>query len=180
VSLPARIAAVLAANLVLWTGAWLAFATPAGTDAIAAVRDAGRSAGALSAQPELGEVLDFSRLSPVQAYSRPLFDPSRRAWEPPVPEPEPLEPAEEVMEPVAPSMPAPAVKLVGVSELGASDIRALVQLDEYPEPVWVIVGDELMGWTVGRIDGQSITIERGQDRVSFDLYPEHAADQSDQ
>jgi hypothetical protein len=166
-----KLAAVLAANLALWPAAWLAVTTPAGTSPIASPRDAGKSAGALADLPKLEGVLDFSHLSPVQAYSRPLFVPSRRAWEPPPPPPEP-EPQPVAAAPPPPPMPAPALRLVGVSSLGDSDIRALVQLDTAAEPMWVLVGDVLMGWKVGKIEPQSITIQRGKQRMSVALYPE--------
>lgn len=168
-----NLAAILAANLVLWPAAWLAFSKPAGTSPIASPRDAGKSAGALTDQPELAGELDFSHVSPVQAYSRPLFVPSRRAWEPPPPPAEPEPESQSVAAaPPPPPMPPPALRLVGVSSLGESDVRALVQLDTAAEPVWVLVGDVLMGWKVGKIDPQSITMLRGKQRMSVNLYPE--------
>ncbi len=173
-----KLAAVVAANLVIWPVAWTVFQRPAGTGAIATPRDAGRSNGNLAAQPDLGEVLDFSQMSPVQAYSRPLFDRSRRPWQPPAPPESPAEPVAAVVEqPDVQELPAPSIRLIGVSSSGAADIKALLQLNETPEPVWVLVGDELQGWTVGKIDPQSITIERGGQSMSFDLYPEVSSGQ---
>nr|WP_295468928.1 hypothetical protein [Mesorhizobium sp.] len=173
-----KLAAVVAANLVIWPVAWTVFQRPAGTGAIATPRDAGRANGNLAAQPDLGEVLDFSQMSPVQAYSRPLFDRSRRPWQPPAPADLPAEPVAVVVEqPEVQALPAPAIRLIGVSSSGASDMKALLQLDAFPEPVWVLVGDELQGWKVGNIDPQSITIERGGQSMSFDLYPEVSSGQ---
>lgn len=176
---PFKVAAVLAANLAIWPMAWAIFERPAGTDAIASSRDAGRSGGTMADQPQLGEVLDFSQMSPVQAYSRPLFDKSRRPWQPPAPPPEPVaEPVpEQVAEPEVQALPAPAIRLIGVSSSGVSDMKALLQLDESPDPVWVLVGDVLQGWEVGKIDPGSVTIRRGNESMSFDLYPEVSSGQ---
>ena len=173
-----KLAAVVAANLVIWPVAWSVFQRPAGTRAIATPRDASRAKGNLAAQPELGEVLDFSQMSPVQAYSRPLFDRSRRPWQPPAPPESPAEPVAAVVEqPDVQELPAPSIRLIGVSSSGASDMKALLQLDETPEPVWVLVGDVLQGWQVAKIGAESITILRGKQFMSFDLYPEVSSGQ---
>ena len=173
-----KLAAVVAANLVIWPVAWSVFQRPAGTGAIATPRDASRAKGNLAAQPELGEVLDFSQMSPVQAYSRPLFDRSRRPWQPPEPLDLPAEPVAAIVEqPDVQELPAPTIRLIGVSSSGASDMKALLQLDETPEPVWVLVGDVLQGWQVAKIGAESITILRGKQFMSFDLYPEVSSGQ---
>lgn len=174
-----KLAAVVAANLVIWPVAWTVFQRPAGSGAIATPRDAGRANGNLAAQPDLGEVLDFSQMSPVQAYSRPLFDRSRRPWQPPAPPSDlPAEPVAAVVDqPEVQALPAPTIRLIGVSSSSASDMKALLRLEETPEPVWVLVGDELQGWKVGKIDAQSITIQRGAQSMSFDLYPEVSSGQ---
>ena len=174
-----KVAAVLAANLAIWPLAWTVFERPAGTGAIASPRDTGRSGGAMADQPQLGEVLDFSQMSPVQAYSRPLFDKSRRPWQPPAPPPAPaVEPViDQVAAPEVQALPAPAIRLIGVSSSGVSDIKALLMLDESPDPVWVLVGDVLQGWEVGKIDPGSVTIQRGSESMSFDLYPEVSSGQ---
>ncbi|MCO5159982.1 MAG: hypothetical protein M9939_02510 [Mesorhizobium sp.] len=173
-----KLAAVVAANLVIWPAAWAVFERPAGSGAIATPRDASRAKGSLAAQPELGEVLDFSQMSPVQAYSRPLFERSRRPWQPPELPELPAEPVVAVAEePEVQALPAPTIRLVGVSSSGAADIKALVQLDETPEPVWVLVGDVLQGWKVAEIGAESITILRGKQFMSFDLYPEVSSGQ---
>jgi len=175
---PLKLAAILAANLAIWPAAWAVFERPAGTGAIASPRDAGRGGG-VADQPKLGEVLDFSEMSPVQAYSRPLFDKARRPWQPPAPPAEPVaEPvAEQVVEPEVQALPAPAIRLIGVSSAGVADMKALLQLDESPDPVWVLVGDVLQGWEVGKIDPGSVTIRRGQESMSFELYPEVSSGQ---
>jgi hypothetical protein len=173
-----KLAAVVVANLVIWPVAWSVFQRPAGTGAIATPRDASRAKGNLAAQPDLGEVLDFSQMSPVQAYSRPLFDRSRRPWQPPESPELPAEPVAAVVEqPAVEEIAAPTIRLIGVSSSGASDMKALLQFDEAPEPIWVLVGDVLQGWKVAEIDTQSITILRGKQILSFDLYPEVSSGQ---
>jgi hypothetical protein len=172
-----KVAAVVAANLAVWPLAWVTFEQPADTGPISGQRDAGRG-GPAPVQPQLGEVLDFSELSPVQAYSRPLFSPDRRAWEPPAPPPAPVEPEfEPVAQPDAPPQPAPSIRLIGVSSAGAADMKALLQMPDGGEPVWVLVGDVLEGWAVDRIDPQAITIRLGTEKMTFDLYPEVSSGQ---
>lgn len=170
---PLALFAVLTANLVLWPAAWYLATKPVSTLPIKQQR----SASDLAATPALGEVLDFSELSPVQAYSRPLFSKDRRPWQAPVVEQEqevavPAEPVA-VLQPIEP----PQVKLVGVSSAGGSDLKALMQFSVSPDPEWFIVGDDLEGWTISKINPQSVVIARGEQVMSFKLYPEASAGQ---
>jgi hypothetical protein len=165
--------AVVAANLAVWPAAWYLATDPVSTMPI----KQRRTAADLPATPQLGEVLDFSELSPVQAYSRPLFSKDRRPWQPPPPDP-----TEQVAAPVEQVAPVeivepPQAKLVGVSASGGTDLKALMQLSVAPEPEWYIVGDDLDGWTVRRISAQSVVVARGEQEVSFELYPETSAGQ---
>jgi hypothetical protein len=165
--------AVLAANLIVWPSAWYLATDPVSTLPIKQQRNATD----LAAAPALGEVLDFSDLSPVQAYSRPLFSRDRRPWQPPPPDP-----TEQVAAPVAavaPSLPIepPQAKLVGVSATGGTDLKALLQRSVDPEPEWFIVGDDLEGWTINKINAQSVVMVRGDQSFSLELYPETSAGQ---
>ena len=170
---PVALFAILTANLVLWPAAWYLATKPVSTLPIKQQR----SASDLATAPALGEVLDFSELSPVQAYSRPLFSKGRRPWQAPV-----VEQEQEVAAPAAPAavfqpIEPPQVKLVGVSSAGGSDLKALMQFSVSPDPEWFIVGDDLEGWTISKINPQSVVIARGEQVMSFELYPEASAGQ---
>lgn len=170
---PAALLAILAANLVLWPAAWYLATKPVSTLPIKQQR----SATDIAAAPTLGAALDFSELSPVQAYSRPLFSKDRRPWQPPPPDP--TEQAAAPAAPVATTEPIepPQAKLVGVSAAGGSDMKALLHLSVAPEPEWFIVGDDLEGWTINKINAQSVVMVRGEQTFSLELYPEASAGQ---
>ena len=163
-------AIVVGANVVAWAPmVWLA-GNPLDTTAVP-IDQSGRGAGVdVAAQDDLE--LDFSELTPVHSYSRPLFSRTRKPWQPATRAPE-----QQVQQrpQAAPQQPPPAVKLVGVSMSGNAVSRALLRHEVEIEPIWVLEGDELDGWMVARIDMHSIELRQGDRTISIDLYPEGRA-----
>ncbi|MDN2566017.1 hypothetical protein N1F89_07275 [Aquibium sp. A9E412] len=169
---------LFAVNLAGWSGVWWMATQPVDTAAIQPERTAGRALDDLGALPGDEHVLDVAELTPVQAYSRPLFARNRKPWQPPKPPPAKKPPVQQVAKkPPPPPVPPPPVRLVGVSFAPNMVPRALLRHKAQVEPIWVIPGDNLQGWTVSRIDAQSIELKRGNRKVAVSLYPSNGATQ---
>ncbi len=114
----------------------------------------------------------------LETFSRPLFSPTRRKYQPPKPKPKP--PVEIMLEPSVPVAKLanerrvatpPKIHLFGVSMSGETS-RALVLIDANSDPVWLFAGDSVGTWTLSEIHLTAITVVSGSNAVSIGLYPE--------
>jgi hypothetical protein len=170
VSGPLRLLGIAGANAVIFSLLWWVASTPLDISPIAWKK---AHEGLIDPKGDAGQRLDFARLEPVHAYSRPLFSPDRRPWEPPPPPPAPKKkPAARQQQPVAQVLEPPPFRLVGVSIPNGAAAKALLRRDSDPEPGWVAEGGNLEGWIVEKIDLQSIVLQQNGQSFSIDLYPE--------
>lgn len=166
------LAGVVAANALVWTTAWWMTTTPAGTAAIVTPQAAERMRAAEAAGAGIEAGPDFAAPSQTHSLSQPLFHRSRQPWQPPAPAaPPPQPPPAPVARPAPQPVKPPAIRLVGVSAPARAAPRALLRREVEVDPVWVVEGDVLEGWTVSRIEPESVLLQLGRQTVSIELYP---------
>jgi hypothetical protein len=128
--------------------------------------------------PETAEPNGSSGVAPVESLLRPLFHPTRRPFV--APPPVAVEEAEvEVVEDptlhepdpeMEVSEPPPEFRLAGIS--GSADgIRVLLGMGSGGDFQWYRQGDELSGWKVTAITKLAVTLQRGEQNLTFPLYP---------
>lgn len=160
-----RLMLLLAVNALLAAAVVRLAATPADVAPIPPDR---RQAPAIDAADPGEDVLpELADLDRNQVVTRPLFAPSRRAWQPPaVPEPDASEadPAE------APELPA-EFALVGVAIANGKGQALIRDLASDADAVWVTEGETIGGYTLAEVSGQSAQLQRDGKSFPLELYP---------
>ncbi|MGO7335782.1 hypothetical protein [Rhizobium leguminosarum] len=118
--------------------------------------------GASGVQPA-GVDLDLQDI-----LSRPVFSPTRREFEPAI---APMAPQPETIAATPPAaISIPAFHLTGVRKIGA-DVSALLSVGAEGPPDWLPIGATLEGWTLERIDIDSVALRSADQLTIVDLYP---------
>jgi hypothetical protein len=159
-----RLILLTAVNAVLVLGVLRLLAMP--VDVTPTPPGGGRQAAGAAA-PD-GAAPDLSGLDRTQVLARPLFAPDRRPWQPP-PAPEVVEVLAEEPEVVA--EPPPDLVLLGVAISEGRAAALIGDLGGMAEPAWVSEGETVLGWTVGAVTGQAVTLTGDGREVALTLYP---------
>ncbi len=114
----------------------------------------------------------IEELTFVQTFSRPLFSPDRRKYQPPKAKPKP-KPKKKVAKkkPAKKAVKPPKFRLMGVSIVGTK-ARALIAGAPEDGPTWLSQGDAILKWTLTEVRDQSVTFTREDMQVTFELYPQ--------
>lgn len=135
--------------------------------AVPAVVRSGNAQAALPLQAPAAEpppLLAPEMSALTETVERPLFNPSRRGPQPPLPEAEAPPPPPPMAEP------PPAVTVQGVILAGDQGV-ALLRRDDTGEIMTARPGDDLSGWHVERIDSGSVTLSGPDGSVELPLFP---------
>ncbi|PWW01507.1 hypothetical protein DFR52_102169 [Hoeflea marina] len=135
---------------------------------------AGRSGNLLAALPETPiEAARFDSTL-LQTYARPLFEPSRRPYEPPAVEaaaPAGI-PEQAPAMAVAPVITQfPEIRVLGIQRM-PGQAQALLQLQGESQAVWYRQEDSVGGWILKDIGSVHLTFTRDGQEASADLYPD--------
>jgi hypothetical protein len=112
-----------------------------------------------------------ARAAYPQTLARPVFFRDRRPFVPPPSPPPPPAPPPKPVAVVAPPPPVtnPGLSLGGIA-ITDRDRLAFVRPSSSNDGSWVKEGEEIMGWRVTRITGNSITIQKAQSSIELPLY----------
>ncbi|MEZ5810812.1 MAG: hypothetical protein R3D45_05285 [Rhizobiaceae bacterium] len=118
----------------------------------------------------------IEELTFVQAFSRPLFRPDRRKFEPPKPKPKPKPAKVAKKQPPKMQVPPPTFRVVGIS-INAAGARALIVGGPGGQPQWFAEGEAIGPWKLAAIENETVTLTHGAGEVSISLYPPDAQGQ---
>jgi hypothetical protein len=131
---------------------------------------------------------ETAELSFAELSSRPIFAPSRRPFVPPVsvvpeppPEPVTIAPIPQsvpVPEPIIAAVPPPAplidpaqFQLKGIMQSGNKK-SALIVTPQSPDGAWMVKDSDIMGWTLVRIERNSVLLNGEERDVTLQQYSE--------
>lgn len=152
------VAAMLALDVAIFR--WEIDVTPITPHAESRVTDP--PADAFDARVVPGAISEYA-----EVVRRPLFQADRR---PPRSKP----PAAIASAAPRPAKTTPQLRLLGVL-VAASGNRAFVATPVQPSGTWLKTGDAVDGWTIGRIEGNGIVIEREGASTTMPLHESHTA-----
>ncbi|MBX5230578.1 hypothetical protein HJC06_29970 [Rhizobium sp. NLR9b] len=124
-----------------------------------------------SATPALETKATVDLSTSPETLSRPVFSPTRREFLPVVvpitPPPEPVV--------AAPAVQLPAFRLEGIRKIGP-DLSALLAVNTDAPSQWLPIGGTIEGWTIDRIDIDSVVLRAGDQQAVVNLYPAEGLD----
>jgi hypothetical protein len=107
-----------------------------------------------------------------------VFSPTRRPPEQRPPEPQlvspPSEEAVPSAQPIIDVAPPEAVALQGVF-IDDRQREALITSSNHPDGIWLNSGEDIDGWTIGRIETDRITLKSGKREVALTLYVDNSS-----